>query len=91
MDKDEIENYNYNYQTEHRGPVMGKVELTSNTAQRLDDLETRVAHLEFREDVAKAVAAERERCAALLDKLQERVGGFHNYYGYAAKVVRGDI
>lgn len=35
-----------------------------------------------------AVNAERERCVDILQKMHEGVGGQHNYYLYAANIIK---
>ena len=41
---------------------------------------------------AERVAAyERDRCILILERLHEQVGDRHNYYAYAAKVLKGEI
>lgn len=42
------------------------------------------------EAVLKAVLAEREQCIMVLERLHERSGEQHNYYKYAANVLRGE-
>jgi hypothetical protein len=37
---------------------------------------------------AMVAAAERERILDILERLQERAGDSHNYYGYAAQSIR---
>jgi hypothetical protein len=39
----------------------------------------------------RAAAAERDRCVLILERLHEQVGDRHNYYAYAAKVLKGEI
>ena len=39
----------------------------------------------------RAAAAERDRCILILERLHEQVGDRHNYYAYAAKVLKGEI
>jgi hypothetical protein len=40
---------------------------------------------------AIAAKAERDRCILILERLHEQVGDRHNYYSYAAKVLKGEI
>jgi hypothetical protein len=41
---------------------------------------------------AERVAAyERDRCILILERLHEQAGDRHNYYAYAAKVLKGEI
>ena len=39
----------------------------------------------------RAAAYERDRCILMLERLHEQVGDRHNYYAYAAKVLKGEI
>jgi hypothetical protein len=39
----------------------------------------------------RAVAAERDRCILMLERLHERSGGQYNYYLHAAKVLKGEV
>ncbi len=41
--------------------------------------------------VERVAAAERDRCILILERLHEQVGDRHNYYAYAAKVLKGEI
>jgi hypothetical protein len=41
--------------------------------------------------VQKAVEAERDRCILMLERLHEQAGDRHNYYAYAAKVLKGEV
>jgi hypothetical protein len=45
----------------------------------------------IKELVQRAVEAERDRCILILERLHEQVGDRHNYYAYAAKVLKGEI
>ena len=45
----------------------------------------------IKELVQRAVEAERDRCILILERLHEQVGDRHNYYAYAAKVLKGKI
>jgi hypothetical protein len=45
----------------------------------------------IKELVQKAVEEERNRCILILERLHEQVGDRHNYYAYAAKVLKGEI
>lgn len=43
----------------------------------------------WEEKFAELVAtAERNRCADILDRLHERAAGNHNYYAFAARIIR---
>jgi hypothetical protein len=54
--------------------------------------ETPEKDLAFLMRVVERVAAyERDRCILILERLHEQVGDRHNYYAYAAKVLRGEI
>ena len=54
--------------------------------------ETPEKDLAFLMRVVERVAAyERDRCILMLERLHEQVGDRHNYYAYAAKVLRGEI
>jgi hypothetical protein len=44
----------------------------------------------IKELVQRAVEAERDRCILILERLHEQVGDRHNYYAYAAKVLKGE-
>ena len=41
--------------------------------------------------IREEVKAERDRCILMLERLHEQVGDRHNYYAYAAKVLKGEI
>jgi len=45
----------------------------------------------IKELVQKAVEEERNRCILMLERLHEQVGDRHNYYPYAAKVLKGEV
>ena len=54
--------------------------------------ETPEKDLAFLMRVVERVAAyERDRCILMLERLHEQVGDRHNYYAYAAKVLKGEI